>query len=227
MLTPQLGVTKVCHRHPTSGLPAPRSHEDRSQVDRVPSPDRRPRPQALTNQVPATNVTLRSTFVPTRPHSGPHGPDQPRQSRTQMLDGSTLHRYAVMHRVRHGLDCCSGAALCMLAHGLTSRGGSGGSFGQLSSVTGRGVQLGDCRCSPFGPPPVADVWIPIEPGTVNAFYGKNGAGKTRLVRALADLLCGSAGPSTRTASSCRSTARVTPAGARRTSSSTRTGRTAC
>lgn len=41
----------------------------------------------------------------------------------------------------------------------------------------------------FGPPPIADVWWPFEPG-VFALYGKNGAGKTRLLRALADLLGG-------------------------------------
>lgn len=41
----------------------------------------------------------------------------------------------------------------------------------------------------LGPPPIKDVWLSFEPG-VHAFYGKNGAGKSRLLYALADLYAG-------------------------------------
>jgi hypothetical protein len=41
----------------------------------------------------------------------------------------------------------------------------------------------------LGPPPINDVWVPLEQG-VHAFYGKNGAGKSRLLYALADVYCG-------------------------------------
>jgi hypothetical protein len=43
-----------------------------------------------------------------------------------------------------------------------------------------------------GPPPLVDVWIPVERG-VHAFYGLNGAGKTRTLRAIRDLLAGVSG----------------------------------
>lgn len=42
----------------------------------------------------------------------------------------------------------------------------------------------------IGPAPIEDLWIPVEPG-VHALYGKNGAGKSRILRALANLYsCG-------------------------------------
>ncbi len=41
----------------------------------------------------------------------------------------------------------------------------------------------------MGPPPIADVWVPLQ-GGVEALYGLNGAGKTRLLRSIADLYVG-------------------------------------
>lgn len=41
----------------------------------------------------------------------------------------------------------------------------------------------------LGPPPITDVWIPAD-GGVTALYGLNGAGKTKILTALADLIAG-------------------------------------
>lgn len=41
----------------------------------------------------------------------------------------------------------------------------------------------------LGPDPIRDVWLPLDSG-VHAFYGKNGAGKSRLLQALAGLYGG-------------------------------------
>ncbi len=63
-----------------------------------------------------------------------------------------------------------------------------------SSLSGVGVDdqvwvLSVIGARVIGPDPVRDVWMPLSPG-VEALYGLNGAGKTRLLRSVADLYSG-------------------------------------
>ena len=64
----------------------------------------------MTNQDPATGVGEHVDVDFVAPALRAYGPDQPRPSRTQPLDGSTLHRYAVR--------CGSGLTIVAITYGL-------------------------------------------------------------------------------------------------------------
>ena len=78
---PRWGRDEGMPRHPTSGLPAPRSHEDRSQVDRAPT-RRRPR-----------NAPTGKGNRP-RPEAGPRPSSRPRDITTRRRQGQALGRPA-------------------------------------------------------------------------------------------------------------------------------------
>jgi hypothetical protein len=87
MLTPSGGVTKVCHRHPTTGLSAPRELEDPKPTRPCPS-TRSEIPSSGLDQPgshrQASPNTGRRPFQRAR-QSGPDGPDHPRRCRTHLL----------------------------------------------------------------------------------------------------------------------------------------------
>jgi hypothetical protein len=130
------GVTKVCPGTPTHGLPPPQQLRTRSQSTRAPPPDRRTQQQALTNQVPANDVTCRVDACFDAPRLRASRPAPTSTEPNTSLDGSTLHRYAIVRARTRSLCRRRSVALFGIGHNPLHRSGLVG--GGLTTARARG-----------------------------------------------------------------------------------------